>query len=128
MQFTYIMVTTQCVFPPLPSQLPPATVHFFNMHPLSPEQKSNIIFMLESGQSVRHIASKLGVGKSTIGEVQSQIKSSLKDNLGGCPSKLTPQNQHHLVQLVSTGKADTATQLQCQLLSMTNTPLSTQTI
>ena len=105
------MVTTQHVSPPLPSQLPPATVCFFNMYPLSPEQQSNIIFMLESGKSVCYIASKLGVRKSTVGEVQSEIKSSLKENLGGCPSKLTPQDQHHLVQLVSTGKADTATQL-----------------
>jgi DNA-binding NarL/FixJ family response regulator len=59
---------------------------------LSPKQKSNIIFMLESGKSVHDIASKLGIGKSTVGEVQSEIKSSLKDNHGGHPSKLTPQD------------------------------------
>jgi DNA-binding NarL/FixJ family response regulator len=83
------MATTQHVSPPLPSQSPPATVRFFNMHPLSPEQQSNIIFMLESGKSVCYIASKLGVGKSTVGEVRSEIKSFLKENLGGRPSKLT---------------------------------------
>jgi transposase len=62
------------------------------MRPLSSEQKANIIFMLDSGKSIRDIASKLGVGKSTVGEVRSEIKSSLKENLGGCPSKLTPHD------------------------------------
>src|SRR3954471_14622346 len=75
------MVTTQHVSPPLISQSPPATVCFFNTYPLSPEQQSNIVFMLESGKSVCYIASKLGVGKSTVGEVQSEIKSSPKKTL-----------------------------------------------
>ena len=84
--------------------------------------------MLENGDSIHKIAAKLGVGKSTIGEIRSGMELPMKENHGGRPSKLTPHDHRHLVRLVTTGKADTATQFRCQLLSMNNTPLSTQTI
>ena len=94
---------------------------------LSAKQRSNIIFMLQNGNSVHKIAAKLGVGKSTVGEVQSEMQSPLKENLRGHPSKLT-QDCHYIIQLITTGKADTATQIHCHLSTMTNTLPSIQTI
>lgn len=67
------------------------------MRPLSPEQHSNVISMLQNGASVRKIASKLGVGKSTVQEIQSGMDFSLKENHGGRPSKLSPQDRRHIV-------------------------------
>src|SRR4051794_13798372 len=71
------MVTTQHVSPPLPSQSLPSTVCFFNfnMHPLSPEQQSNIIFMLETSKSVCYIASNWVLGSLLLGKFD--LKSSL---------------------------------------------------
>src|SRR6266481_7106296 len=80
------------------------------MHPLSLETHCNITSMLENGYSVWKIASRLGVGKSTIGEICSQLTLPLKENLGGHPSILSSQDKQHLVCLVTTGGADTATQ------------------
>ena len=67
------------------------------MRPLSQELRSNIIFMLENGHSIRKIAVKLGVGKSTIGEIHSGIELPMKENHGGHPSKLTPHDHRHLI-------------------------------
>jgi transposase len=84
--------------------------------------------MLENGDSCRHIAARLGVGHSTVSELRSQITGTLKENPGGRPHKLSPYDRHKLVRLVTTGKADTATQLQRELKTITNTSISVQTI
>ena len=84
--------------------------------------------MLENGDSVRKIAQKLGVGKSTVAEIRSRFSSSLKENHGGRPSKLTSYDRRYLTRLITTGRADTATQLWRQLISHSNISISTQTI
>ena len=84
--------------------------------------------MLENGDSIRKIGCKLGVGKSTVGEIRSQLQSSVKENLEGRPSKLTANDRRYLTRLISTGRADTASQLQRLLFANSNTSISTQTI
>jgi transposase len=98
------------------------------MKQLSPDVRLSIISMLEAGYSCQKIALKLDVGHSTVSELHSQIATSIKKNVGGRPSKLTPADRRHMAHLISTGKADTATQLKRQLQNITNTSISTQSI
>jgi len=84
--------------------------------------------MLENGDSCRQIAARLNVGHSTVSEIRSQITGSLKENAGGRPPKLSPYDRRKLVRLVTTGKADTATQLKRELQNITNLDVSTQSI
>src|SRR5271169_2149190 len=97
-QLAHIIPITCCTMKQLP----------FNIH-------HSIISMLENGDSCCQIAARLGVGHFTVSKLHSQITSSLKENAGGHPSKLSLYDCCKLVQLITTGKADTASQLQHKL-------------
>jgi transposase len=84
--------------------------------------------MLENGDSCRQISTRLGIGHSTVSEYHSRVTGTLKKSKGGRPPKLSPYDRRKLVRLVTTGKADTATQLHRELQDITNTTICTQSI
>ena len=98
------------------------------MRPLPAETCLSIISMLQNGDSCCQIAARLGVGHSTVSEYRSQVTGTLQKSVGGCPPKLSLHDRRKLVRLITTGKADTATQLRRELQDLTNTTLSTQSI
>jgi transposase len=98
------------------------------MRPLSLETRNSIISMLENGDSCRQISTRLGIGHSSVSKYHSQVTGTLKKSKGGRPPKLSSYDRHKLVRLVTTGKADTATQLRRELQDVTNTTVCTQSI
>ena len=98
------------------------------MRSLSSAQLEQILFLLESGNSATQIASQTGHSISVISKIRSQHRSSLPKSSGGRPSKLSPANIRHAVNLITSGKATTAVDITKTLTSITNQPLSTQTV
>jgi transposase len=94
------------------------------MKSLSNEQRRTILVMLENGKSVWHIANYLGVGKSTVSSLRSQLSSTAKQAVTGRPRKITPQDIRRLVRFVTTAKVDNA----CQLKQLTGLDVTPQTI
>ncbi|KAI6145630.1 hypothetical protein BKA82DRAFT_138431 [Pisolithus tinctorius] len=81
------------------------------MKPIPSDTHLTVLSMLWDGHSSCHIASKLHIGHSTVSEIHSKALLPLPTNAGGCPSKLTPHDWRHLASLITSGQADTATQL-----------------
>lgn len=81
------------------------------MHPLSTDTTNAVLSLLQDGHSCRSIASKLHIGHSTVSEIRSRALTPFPTNIGGRPTKLTPYDHRHLVRLVTSGQADTASQL-----------------
>src|SRR5882724_1547289 len=84
--------------------------------------------MLDAGHSAAHIASSTGHGVGTISRLHSKHRSHLSKPVGGCPSMLSSTNIHHVVRLISSGKASTAVDVTKTLSSIINQPLSAQTV
>ena len=98
------------------------------MRSLSTTQQNTILSQLDSGHSLRSIASSTGVGIATISRLRSKERSDLQKSLGGCPSKLSPANIHHALHLISSQKAENAVQVTKALSTITNQPLHPNTI
>jgi len=65
------------------------------MKPTSATQHSSVISLLQDGYSVCQIASKTGLGRSTIGCIKQEVGTDKENLKGGCPS-VTNSNTHHL--------------------------------
>jgi hypothetical protein len=98
------------------------------MHALSPSQKDNILSLLDAGHSAHKIASSTGHSLSLISKLHSQHCPHLSKSLGGHPAKLTSSNICHAQHLISSGKAQTAVDVAKSLITITNQPLSAQTV
>jgi hypothetical protein len=61
----------------------------FNMHPISSAQKENIISLASNGLPTRQIASKLGVGKSTVSRVLQDLLPNQQTPSSGRPARLS---------------------------------------
>jgi transposase len=59
------------------------------MRPTSSTQHSVVISLLQEGYSLRHIQSKTGLGKSTIGRIKKEVDEDQENSRGGRPSKLS---------------------------------------
>lgn len=97
------------------------------MQPLSTAQRTNILSLLEAGQSAHQISSTTGVHTSTISRLRRKHHPYLAKSSGGRPTKLSPSNIHHGMRLISTGKAENAVQVTKALQDITNESLSAQT-
>src|SRR5882757_3778832 len=76
---------------------------------LDPWQLS--LTLLQNGNSCHTVAAKTHLSYSTVRRLYSTISHTLPRQHGGCPPKLLPQDQRTLIQKVTSGAADTATQL-----------------
>lgn len=98
------------------------------MHPISSAQKENILSLASNGFSNRHIASKLGLGRSTIARTLHTLLPNHHTPLTGCPSKLSSTDQHAVIAQIKTGKASNAIQARDHINSIISEPVSSQTI
>jgi hypothetical protein len=83
---------------------------------------------VDSGKSAHQISSSTGIHTSTISRLCSKHHFSLQKSLGRCPSKLSPTNTHHAIQLITSGKAENAVQITRTLKDIINQPLSAKTV
>ena len=97
------------------------------MQPLSPDQRNNIISLLEAGHSAHQISYATGVHTSTISRLHRKNHPYFPKLSGGCPTKLSSSNIRHGLRLISTRKAENAVQVTKALQDITNEPLSAQT-
>jgi len=98
------------------------------MHPISSAQKENILSLASNGISIRHIASKLGVGKSTVSRTLQNLLPNHQTPSTGRPSKLSTTDQHAILTQITTGKAANAVQATKHINSIISTPVSSETV
>src|SRR6267154_5582202 len=80
------------------------------MKSISSTQKDNILVLSSSGQSIYQIASKTGLGKSTVARVINKHIPNKENVKMGRPSKLTPYDKRAIIHHVLSGKASNAVQ------------------
>ena len=98
------------------------------MKPLSSAQHNHILYLLDIGQSSCQISSTTGVDHSTISRLRSKYCPQLHKPSTGHPTKLSAADTHYVQQLISSGKAENASQITKTLIGIKNEPLSSQTI
>jgi IS30 family transposase len=91
-------------------------------------QRDNILVLSTSGLSIRQIASKTGLGKSTIARVINQNTPNKENIKMGCSSKFTLYDKRALVHHIISGKASNAVQAIKFINSIIPTTVSTQTV
>jgi transposase len=98
------------------------------MHPISSAQKENILSLASNGASTCHIASKLGIGKSTVSQTLQDLLPNHQTPLTGHPSKLSATDQHAILTQITTGKASNAVQAAKHINTIITTPVSSETV
>src|SRR6266568_3076492 len=97
------------------------------MKSLSAAQQSHIISLLNAGNSAHEASSITGVNHSTISRLSRKHCPYLPKSSGGHPAKLSDRNINHAIQLISSGKADTAVEVSRALQDVINQPISAET-
>jgi len=98
------------------------------MKKISTDTRNAIVHLLETGLSARKVAERVGVCHATVNRVRAQTTFNAKKCQAGRPAKLTPHDKRKLVRLVTSGNADTATQLQQELQHTVGVYVSAQTV
>src|SRR6266568_3899483 len=98
------------------------------MHPISSAQKENILSLASNQLSTCHIASKLGIGRSTISRVLQEHLPNQEIPSAGCPSKLSHTNKRSILTQITTGKAANAVQATRHINTIISHPIHPQTV
>lgn len=98
------------------------------MKKLSVAKQNSIIKLLEAGLSSRKIAVQVGVGRVSVDNIRKEFMPNAEKPPKGRPRKLSAQDKRRLVRQVTSGKADTATQVMRDLCSTTKMEISAQTV
>ena len=105
-------------------QIPSQTL----MRSLTPAQRHRILELLDKGLSGHAIAKTTGISVGSISNLRSKHCSSLSKCLGGRPQKLSPADTQYAVRLITSQKAENATDVAKTLQDMTNTSFSVKTV
>ena len=97
------------------------------MHPVSGAQLNHILSLLDSGQSAHHISSLTGLNHSTIFRLQRKHHPYLKKAPAGHPPKLSEADTRYVQHLITSRKAENASQVTQILQEITNQSLTSQT-
>ena len=98
------------------------------MYSLTPAQHHCIPELLDNRPSGHAIANTIGIGVDYISNFHSKHYSSLTKSLGGYPQTLSPVDTYYAVCLITSQKAENATDVAKTLQDMTNTSFSIKTI
>jgi transposase len=85
------------------------------MRRISNDKKNTIIRALNTGESLRSIASRVEVHHSTVGNIRNELLNngtSIPNSQNGRPALLTERDKRKIVRSVITGQQSTAVQLQ----------------
>ena len=96
------------------------------MQPLSTAQSNYILFLLDSGYSACQISSSTDIHLSTIFRLCRKHHPYLQKPTGGHPSKLSKADTHYAQHLITSRKAENASQITQVLKEMTNQSLTSQ--
>ncbi|KAG6325934.1 hypothetical protein ID866_13155 [Astraeus odoratus] len=96
------------------------------MRSISSSQKENILSMASNALLTHHIASKLGLGKSTVSKV---LQNLLPDHPISChPIKLSSTDQHCILLQIASGKVSNIGQAITHINSIIPNGVSSQTV
>ena len=98
------------------------------MHSLTPAQCCHILELLDKGLSGHAIAKTTGISVGSMLNLHSKHCSSLSKSLGGHPQKLSPADTQYAVRLITSQKAENATDVAKTLQDMTNTSFFVKTV
>jgi len=98
------------------------------MSPLSSSQHKDILSLLSAGYSSRKVASKLGVGKSTVARSLKDLDISKENRHGGQPSKLSDGDTRCLIRQIATGRMDNAVEATQYINEHLTQPVNPQTV
>ena len=98
------------------------------MKKLSVEKRDSVLQLLESGMSLCEIAKRASVGRVTIDNIRKEIIPDTKMSANGRPRKLSAQDKHRIVRLVTSGKAGTAAQASRELKAVTSVKASSDIV
>src|SRR5204863_6184331 len=93
------------------------------MHPVSAAQLNHILSLLDSGHSAHDISPLTGLHHTTISRLQRKHHPYLQKAIGGCPPKLSEADTHYAQHLITSRKAENASQITQILHEITNQPL-----
>src|SRR5438128_2094529 len=98
------------------------------MKPISEKTYNNVVSLLDRGLSACKIATELGVSRATVDRVCVKSRPDIQKSQGGWPTKLKPTDKHRLVHLITSGKADSTTQVARELRDVSNAEVSAETV
>ena len=98
------------------------------MKPLTTSQLSHILHLLDSGASAHHISTTTGTHLSTISRIRSKHRPELPKPTGGHPKLLSPSDTRYVIRLITSQKADNASQVKKILTHTLLHSVSTKTI
>ncbi|KLO06559.1 hypothetical protein SCHPADRAFT_686989 [Schizopora paradoxa] len=97
------------------------------MKPLTSEQRSRLLSLLQDDESTRSVAAKMRISPSTVSKNRTKYLPDLPKSAGGRPSSLTSTDVRHATRLIATGKAENAVEVRQILGDTINKPPCVQT-
>ena len=98
------------------------------MRSLTPAQRTRVLELLDKGQSCPAISSITGISVGSIFNICSKHHSTISKSVGGCPRKLSPADTQYAIHLITSQKAENATEVTKTLQDMTNTSFHVKTV
>jgi transposase len=98
------------------------------MRPISSAQCLRVITLYSETPSIRTVASKTGLGKSTVAEVVTQLEVGKEKRRKGRPPKLSESDRHQILCQITTGQLDNATEATHFINHTLPKPVVTQTV
>ena len=104
------------------------------MKPISNGVRNRIVSELKSGKTTQNIAQKMGVGPRTVKRIRKEYADSTDDvnkaklTKRGRPRRLSARDEAWVVRQITTGKADTATEVAKTLQEESGTRTTPKTI
>ena len=98
------------------------------MKPLSSSKITSILSLLDSGLSLRQIASSMHVSIGSVSNIIKRHRHDAPKSVGGCKRKLTDADLQHATHLIISGKVETAVEACKVLEDITGKTLNPQTV
>jgi len=98
------------------------------MRSLTPAQYNCVLKLLDKGLSGHALSSKTGISVGSISGICSKHLLSISKATGDCPRKLSPTDTQYTIRLITSQKADNATDATKTLQDMINTSFTVKTV
>ena len=85
------------------------------MKEISAEKKNNIVNLLEKGIPARQIARQLQIHEKTVRRIRDRAYPAARRDKGGRPANISKAMIRRIQRSVTSSKANTATEMACQL-------------
>ena len=98
------------------------------MQSLTHAHCNHVLQLLDKGRSSHSISTTTGISVGSISNIHSKHCLTLFKSVGGHPCKLSPADTQYATHLITSQKAENATQVAKTLQNMTNTSSSVKTV